>query len=361
MAQFVCQSCGGALYYDAKTQNLSCQTCQQQEKIAVIHETIPERDFVEALNNSRHPLQPLQSPKQQITCQQCGGLNDWDYSVQADVCGYCKSPIVEDDEKFKALNVDGILPFVISDNEAEKAFHQWVKSRWFAPNDLKSMGGHEKRFKGVYLPHWTFDTVTNTHYRGQRGTIHIRYETVWQIENGKRVRKTVPKQEIRWQNVSGQVNLAFDDILVLASAFLPKVIVNKLSPWQLNKAVPYDEAFLSGMRADYYQIDLENAYQIAKSKIQSHIYTAICRDIGGDRQQISSQSTQYYDNTFKLLLLPVWYSALEYKGKPYQMIVNGQTGQITGEYPKSIAKIITAIIVALIISTIVLYFGKDYL
>lgn len=223
------------------------------------------------------------------------------------------------------------------------------------------MGGHGKQFKGVYLPHWTFDTVTDTDYRGQRGIIHIVYKEVWQQQNGKRVRTTVATQEIRWHNVSGRVRLAFDDILVLASAYLPKVIINKLEPWRLAEARPYDKAFLSGMRTNYYQINLDSAYQIAKQKISSHIYNAICRDIGGDRQQVTSQSTSYYDNTFKLLLLPIWYSALEFNGKQYQIVVNGQTGKISGEYPKSMVKIITAVIITTVLIVTLLYFSKDYL
>lgn len=155
MSKFVCQSCGGALYYDAKKQNLSCQTCQSQEPIEVVQESLHERPLEASLDAAQnYTLEPLQAQQtHQVVCPQCGGFNDWDYDTQGDICQYCKTPIIEDDEKFKTLNVDGVLAFTIDEKFAEKVFRDWVKNRWFAPNDLKSMGGHGKQFKGVYLPH----------------------------------------------------------------------------------------------------------------------------------------------------------------------------------------------------------------
>ncbi len=57
---------------------------------------------------------------------------------------------------------------------------------------------------------------------------------------------------------------------------------------------------------------------------------AIRRDIGGDVQQIHSQNTRYQNSTYKLIMLPVWYSAIEYKGKMYLMVINGQSGKVAG-------------------------------
>ena len=52
---------------------------------------------------------------------------------------------------------------------------------------------------------------------------------------------------------------------------------------------------------------------------------------------------------FKLMLLPVWISSYKYKGKIYQLIINGRSGNVRGDYPKSTAKIILAILLVCII------------
>ena len=46
-----------------------------------------------------------------------------------------------------------------------------------------------------------------------------------------------------------------------------------------------------------------------------------------------------------------------YGAKPYQVVINGGTGRIAGEYPKSWIKIALAVIAALIVVMIVLATG----
>ena len=58
-------------------------------------------------------------------------------------------------------------------------------------------------------------------------------------------------------------------------------------------------------------------------------------DIGGDHQRIASVDTQYSHLMFKHILLPMWVSAYLFSGKTYRFLVNGQTGEVVGESPKS--------------------------
>ena len=45
--------------------------------------------------------------------------------------------------------------------------------------------------------------------------------------------------------------------------------------------------------------------------------------------------TDYSDETFKHILLPIWMAAYKYGGKSYRFMVNGQTGEVQGERPYS--------------------------
>lgn len=80
-------------------------------------------------------------------------------------------------------------------------------------------------------------------------------------------------------------------------------------------------------------------------------------DIGGDRQRIDAIQTQVTDVTFKHILLPLWLAAFTYGGKSYRVVVNAQTGRVTGERPYSKWKIAFAVLVALIVAGIGAYFG----
>jgi hypothetical protein len=69
---------------------------------------------------------------------------------------------------------------------------------------------------------------------------------------------------------------------------------------------------------------------------------------------IESVSTNYSDVTFKHLLLPVYAGAYRYNSKPYQIMVNGRTGEIQGERPYSFWKIALLVLTILVFVVILL-------
>jgi hypothetical protein len=57
------------------------------------------------------------------------------------------------------------------------------------------------------------------------------------------------------------------------------------------------------------------------------------------------------------VLLPIWIAAYRYNGKPYQFLVNGQTGEVVGKAPWSFWKIFLFVtfLVSLVVGGIVIY------
>ena len=66
-----------------------------------------------------------------------------------------------------------------------------------------------------------------------------------------------------------------------------------------------------------------------------------------DRVRAVRLNTSYYDETYKHIFIPVYSTAYTYKDKHYNVLINGETGKIKGEYPKSPVKIAAIIIVIL--------------
>src|ERR687883_183800 len=76
---------------------------------------------------------------------------------------------------------------------------------WFAPNELKKLADLGQ-LSGVYVPFWTYDAMTYTHYTGQRGDDYQETETYTETDaNGQPVTKTRQVTKTRWTHVSGEV------------------------------------------------------------------------------------------------------------------------------------------------------------
>jgi hypothetical protein len=59
------------------------------------------------------------------------------------------------------------------------------------------------------------------------------------------------------------------------------------------------------------------------------------RDVPGDTHRSLNVNNSFSHVTFKHVLLPIWIAAYRYNGKPYQFLVNGQTGEVVGKAPWS--------------------------
>jgi hypothetical protein len=92
----------------------------------------------------------------------------------------------------------------------------------------------------------------------------------------------------------------------------------------------------------------------------SPIEQSIRRDIGGDEQRIHSVDTDYYNVTFKHILLPLWICAYRYQDRVYRILINGCTGEVAGERPWSWIKITLFVLLILAIIGIIVYCVTRY-
>ena len=75
----------------------------------------------------------------------------------------------------------------------------------------------------------------------------------------------------------------------------------------------------------------------------------------GDTQRNLRIEPSFSSQTFKHVLVPVWLLAYTYGSKRFQVVVNGYTGVIAGQYPKSIWKMLFVGLIILVILLLVLY------
>lgn len=353
-----CPSCGGDVSYEPGTEHLKCQYCQHTieiEKSDLVEKAHEELSLDDYLNNFE-TLAPKQE-RQIINCQGCGAKTELEANQQSGFCPFCDTPIVVTQAQRESLiKPAGLLPFSIDKKQAVGNFKAWVSKLWFAPNALKKQVSQLDKFKGVYLPFWTYDCDTHSQYRGQRGDYY--YVEVQERDSDGNI-KTRMDRRTRWHSVSGHVQKAFDDVLVPASDSLPEDKLTSLEPWDLPALIDYKDEFISGYLCESYAIDLEQGYQKAKVIIDRAIQNKVRADIGGDEQRISEVNTSYSQATFKHILLPVWVSSYRYKDKIYQVLVNARTGKVEGERPWSWIKVTGAVILVLAVVGTGLFFANS--
>jgi hypothetical protein len=355
---FPCAQCGAKLEFKPGADAMACPYCGHQQSIGDDREQAPivEYDLQAALAQARRqPVTTMAAGAHELQCNGCGATQVLVH--QADHCAFCGSPMVVAVEQAHVdIAPESVLPFKLAAQQAHESFRGWVKSRWFAPNDLERRAKGQK-IDGAYLPYWTYDSRTTTRYSGARG-IHYWVTQTYRDSQGRTQTRQVRKT--RWYPTSGSVFVPFDDVLVCASRSLPAKLVDKLEPWDLPELRSYDPSFLSGFVAERYGVDLEQGFQIAEKKMEPVIRTHVRRDIGGDAQQIWSLAVHHADTTFKHCLLPIWISSFKYQQKVYRFVVNGRTGTVSGERPYSWIKITLTVLAALAVIGLIIFLLHEY-
>jgi DNA-directed RNA polymerase subunit RPC12/RpoP len=355
--RFPCSQCGAKLVFKPGTAALRCNYCGTENAIPDAGTEVRELDFRTRLAQLAEQAEQVESMT--VKCSACGAEIDRPEHTTAFACPFCGSDIVTAAASRKRIRPRSLLPFGIPRHDARESIRQWLKRLWFAPNALKQYSRLDSRLNGMYVPHWTYDCRTISQYTGQRGDDYWTTESYTTTENGRTVRKTRRVRKTRWRPVSGIVHVPFDDVLVLASHSLPRKHTERLEPWDLENLVPYGDEYLSGFRAESYQVDLAQGFETAKAIMDEAIREAIRLDIGGDHQRIHSVSTRYDDITFKHILLPVWITAYRFKDKVYRVVVNARTGEVQGERPWSWVKITLFVLLLAIVAGVVVYLFRD--
>ncbi|MGE0684498.1 MAG: zinc ribbon domain-containing protein, partial [Candidatus Binatia bacterium] len=103
-----------------------------------------------------------------------------------------------------------------------------------------------------------------------------------------------------------------------------------------------------------YQIDLVAAAQRARDRMEDQLRQICAAQIPGDTYRNLRIAADYSGQTFKHILAPVWLLSYHYGAKAYQVVINGSTGAISGEYPKSWVKISIAVMLAIIVLLLIL-------
>ena len=350
LSKFACPACGGEANWNAAKQKLVCPFCGTESPAKLdAAGGIVEHDLAAALRGIGDDRRGWQSARRQVKCQSCNAISVLDPARQAQNCDFCGSAqIVPYDEAKAAFRPESVLPFRVSESAARDGIRAWYGRLWLAPNRLKRSALTDT-VHGVYLPYWTFDAQVDATWTAEAG--HYYYTTETYTENGQL--RTRQVRHVRWEPAAGRVRHFFDDDLVCASVGVHPRLLRGIEPFPTAELKPYDAGYVAGWVVERYQIDLVAAAQRARDAMDAKLQAMCAQQVPGDTQRNLAVSADYSGQTFKHVLAPVWLLSYHYGRSAYQCAMNGVTGAIAGEYPKSpwkIAFLVLALFIAVVIA-----------
>ena len=198
-----CPNCGATVIFDPASGKMHCDYCGFECEIPKAEEEkqVCEIDFNSTLQKSSFEWGV---EKKSVQCKSCGAVSIYDVLETASVCPFCGSNQVMPAAEQNSIAPGGVCPFSVTKEIAGSAFTKWLSKKFFAPSKAKK-SARPDAFQGVYLPYWTFDTLTFSRFTAKAGYDH----------KVKRNGKT--ETETTWRDVSGFYKEFIDDETVIAS------------------------------------------------------------------------------------------------------------------------------------------------
>lgn len=355
--KFPCPSCGARLDFDPSAAGLKCPYCGYTEAVASDDAAeVVEKNYLEYLSREEGKGHAIEGRSSQVRCTGCGAVVLLEDKVATERCPFCNTHLESQPEAAQSMvPPESLLPFKLDLRGARDKFTEWLHSLWFAPTELKKVA-NLGQLSGIYLPYWTYDSMTYTRYTGQRGDDYTEteYYTERKADGSSEQRSRTVVRTV-WYPVSGEIQHFFDDVLVCGSKSIPPDLVESLGFWDMGQLEPFQAGYLSGFKTERYAIGLKEGLGKAKDIMQVTIDGLIRDDIGGNHQRIDTKNTRYSAITFKHLLLPMWVAVYRYHEKTFQILVNGRTGKVAGYRPYSWSKIIGLVLLVMAVASLIFF------
>ena len=335
---FACPQCGGTVAFDIQNQQVQCPYCGYERDIERGQSAEAAEQVLDFVLPTQRGHQWAENQRQ-LSCQNCGAVSLWAVGQRATQCPYCQSnQLIEAEESAQLVDPQAIGIIEIDKEQAFKNAEAWLDEEgWFSPDNLEA-SARKMTLQPAYYPFWTLD-----------GTLEIRWQCDVLEGSG---------DNARWVRRSGAELEMFDDELIPGNSSLSWRKISPITPFKVKQAVEFQPEYLAGWPALTYDIPLAKATLNARERVVKRVRRELHQRILPTRQKrdLDVSAGRWSGMTFKHILLPLWIGSYPYKGERYQILINGQTGEVGGDKPRDTVKTITILLSVLLTIAVLLIF-----
>lgn len=331
VVEFRCPNCDASNAYSADDGALTCAFCGYYEapQAEVVGKQAEEFEFT--VETMARVTQGWGAERKELVCNRCDGRVTISTEMLTHTCPFCHSnQVVQVKAPQDVLRPRYLLPFKVDSELVRQKTAVWLGSSWLLPSTLNQLA-RGTDFTPIYIPAWTFDAKTSADWKAE--VAHTKTRTTGFGKN----RRTQTYTEWRWE--SGQVNKMYDDLMVNGASNLSETLLSHVKKFDLGELVVYGPEFLAGVQAQAYDVSLDDAYQRGRHAMREHTKKACKSQASSQRMRNFSMNLNFSEESWRYILLPLYIAVYHYNNKPYQILVNAQTGAVTGQRPVAWQKV----------------------
>jgi DNA-directed RNA polymerase subunit RPC12/RpoP len=322
VVDFRCPQCGGETAYSVADGGLTCTYCGYHEAPHSEVVGLQAESFEFTVATVEQSVNGWGVDRTELQCQSCSAHISIPAGSLTAACPFCGSnKVIHQRAPQDLLRPRFLVPFKVEESRCHAITREWLGSSWMVPKQLRTVASIDS-FAALFLPYWTFGSSARASWRAQVG--HTKSYT---DSRGRRRTRT------EWHWESGQVRRDFQDLLIRGTDRISSHLLNKIGRFSLNDLTAYEPAFLAGTQAQAYEVTLEEAWEKARHLMRETTRHDCRRQASTNKIRNFSMQLDFQDESWRYILLPVYINSYRYENEPYQLLINGQTGEIAGQRP----------------------------
>ncbi|MBR4998856.1 MAG: hypothetical protein IKY10_03150 [Clostridia bacterium] len=325
-----CSGCGCDMVFNADSQCVTCPSCNKSKAIKSLS-SIQKHDVAKKVELTDKNTSWATQAKN-MACPNCGAkvlLNNYQASSK---CPYCTTDLIASIDDFNGLKPDAIIPFAFGKEKAATIFKDKLDTKAFISKKIKN-AINTNEICGYYFPVFMFDAEASTMYHGR---LYENYTVKDRDGNSETKRK--------YFDISGHKITKHENIEIEASSKINQMQLSLIKPFNKNQLKPYQDEYVYGYELEYYNNSILDCYSQAQQIMKGEIKQSILFNYKYDGIDSFEMSNNFTSPKYTYAFYPIYCINYSHKGKNYSNIMNGQTGTLQGDYPKSAGKVALALI-----------------
>lgn len=294
------------------------------------------------MNNSDELLNHNEKEKK---CYYCGSCETNLISeTNLKNCIFCNSEL-QDIIKKNSIKYNYIIPF----KKTKKDFISLVKKHISKKVFISSKFNISKNINnifGIYVPVWFFDFETN-------GEVSFECKKITKFKSKK---NKYVKTDSHLVTIGGSMN--FSNVEVYTSKIYKHEIFNSFN---YNELKDFDNSYLNDYILEQQNLKIKDTINLGELSVKEMFIKKLQKEIKQyDSCNIQDSSINLNNIKKHCVLVPLWIFRVNYKGKVYNIVCNGESGKIFEDIPISKKKIFLIWLLLFIISFSLLYILFNY-
>jgi len=278
-----------------------------------------------------------------VGCEHCGEVHllpegmlsaDDTSEIERDAisarCPFCfRKPVTPQPAALREEPPEQILPYGVSETKLAKILDRWTRGIRFRPDEMHPRLLME-RVRRYLVPLWLVDGHVEAVWRADMGFDYqaVSYQDRYSQGRGWSSQE-VTEARVRWEPRVGRLDRAYDN-LVAPALEDHRALMGRLGDFDLTQRTDYSPQAVADAAVRVPSLEPEAAWPGAEAAFVRAAEEECRQAAGADHIRAFTLEAEYSDPNWTLLLLPAYATWYREGEKVWPLLVNGQSGRVSG-------------------------------